>query len=661
MSQRSPVRLLAILAIAATVALPVLGCGGGAAGTPANDDLIVTYFNMNGRTDVYRNQPLELRFSAPVKASSVSDRTIRLLTGTSLQTPVTAALIVDGNKVTIDPTRTQAQVDRSGPDAPMDHPFGYDALANFQLYIPGPPNLKTLTNLAGDSIRAEYVATFSTGENYLPELIQPKFVGVDGKGSLGFDPSPAAGSPIDPTDGQTEVPYDAHILLAFSEPMAIESMQVNKSVQVEDLDRQQPVTGGPLKVPGTLRPSVDGRTFSFVPSFSYGPGPDRMRVTLTQDITDLAGNPLETVVTRYFRTESKPGEVVTKSFTETFSNSFYRDPLNTTAEWNTTVEGRLQGGAITTSTVVIQYPADGVNSQHGGAGNNTFKPIDYPLVSENGNTACPSWPNGCRMQMSFTRDDVGEPGAITQIYWGPSSNALFAATHPSVKIRLGQTKDTAGVISSLFEDNFLGGLPLPNYDGIYDIPQKGDIDPANPQGGFWPYPTLTTPYEFDGTKGLLIDFQVKPAPDCQLLRYWFHGTGAGWPGYPGIRNAVATRFDATSDDFTGGGQPLVYDSELIKKRRTTVAQSRFYDSVTTAPDWGEPIVNPSSQPGGAQLSIEYQGATNPNDASTYTPWSTSVDIADNNRYIRFKMTLVSNLNSNTVARVDDIQFVFLSH
>lgn len=695
MPRRTSIRVLSALVVAAVAVLPLAGCGGGAAGTSADDDLIVTYVNIAQRTDVYRNQMIEMRFSAPIAPETLSERTVRVLTGPNLQTPVTGALILDGEKVYFDPTRTQAQVDRSGPNSEMDHPFGFEALTNHQIYVPAPPVLKTLTNLAGDPIREEYFTSFRTGEDYIPELVQPKYVGADGSGALSFSPPPGPGSVIDPFDGVTEVPYDAHIFLTFSEPINPETMDPSKSVLVYNLDEKEPVTGGNLRVSGTLRPSTDGKTFEFVPSFSFGPGvikkdafgrwlredgtliprdPNtgeyledpyvirgyKMEVQLTQDIQDLAGNPLEAPVVKRFRTEKAPSARLTSVITESFDNRFYCDTLNTTAEWDTKTDGRLQGGDITTATIIIMYTPDGVNSQRGGSGNNAFPPIDYPLVSEQGNQACPAWPDGCRVQASYKQADLGTAGAITQVFWGPSSNALFAATHPNIKMRLGHTKDTEGVIGSVFDDNFLGGAPLPNYDGLYDIPQRADIDPQNPQRGFWPYPELSTPFEYNGEKGFLLDLQVQPANDCQLLRYWYHGTGAAFPGYPGIRNLVATKTTAESDDFTGGGQPLVYDLELIKKRRTTVAQSRFYNTFTPAPDYGSPILSPSSQPGGATYTIEWQGASDQADPSTYTPWAATIDIADEKQYIRFRVTLVSNLNSNTLARFDEIRIPFIT-
>lgn len=660
MSRLTPIRPFALLALFAVVFATAACGGGGKAGTPADDDLAVTFFDHVSRTDVYRNQPMRFEFTAPIDPASLSDRTVMILTGPSLQEPVQGALYLEEpNVVVFDPTRTQAQVDRLGPNAPQDRPFGLSSLANYQVRMPAHPTLKTLRNLSGDPLVSEYVANFSTGEDYMPELDPPSFIGVDGSGQIGFDPT--TDGPRDPVLGQTEVLSTADVVLVFDEPILPESMDPSKSVVVRNLDLQEPVVGGPRRVPGTLEASTDGKVWRFVPSFGYGVGPYRIRVEITQDVKDLSGNPLSAPVTRYFQTKFDPDAEDVAVITETFNNNLFLDVLNTTGEWNSVTPGRLQGGAITSTSVTVAYTADGVNSQRHGVGNPAFRPVDFPLVAENANSFCPGWPNGLRMQSSYKQEDIGSPGAITQIMWGPASNALFAATHPSFKMRLGHTKDSSGGLGTRFDDNFVGGPPAPHFDGIYDIPQRANIDPNNPNVGFWPFPTLTNPFEYDGSRGLVIDFQVLPAQDCQYLRFWFHGTGANFPGYPGLRNILAKNPNAEFDDFTGGGQPLVFDMQFVKKRRTTTAQSRFYNTNTTNPDFASPIISPAAQPGGAAFTIEWQGANSPTDTpDKMSNWSADINVADGYRYIRFRVRLISNLISNTVARIDEIRIPFSS-
>ena len=59
--------------------LVVASCGGGGGGDAGKDDdendIVVISFSHDGRTDVYRNQPVTVTFNVPVAGGSVSDRT----------------------------------------------------------------------------------------------------------------------------------------------------------------------------------------------------------------------------------------------------------------------------------------------------------------------------------------------------------------------------------------------------------------------------------------------------------------------------------------------------------------------------------------------------------------------------------------------------------
>jgi hypothetical protein len=232
-------------------------------------------------------------------------------------------------------------------------------------------------------------------------------------------------------------------------------------------------------------------------------------------------------------------------------------------------------------------------------------------------------------------------------------------------------KDTAGVISSKFEDNFKDGMPLPHFDGEYFLPQDANVNSSpgvvSPVSDHWPFPTLTSPFDYNGTNGLLIDWQVDGANDCQLLRAYFWGV-PGAPANPGNRNIVVRSKNGTVDDFTGGGQPLIYDMAFTLKRRLTYAQSKFYNTAQLSPNYGAPIISPPTQAGGASYTIEWQGADgmpNPSfpsqiipDPSTQTPWSSTIDVADDKQFVRFRIVLIANLNSSTVPRFDQIQIPF---
>ncbi|MHC4860386.1 MAG: Ig-like domain-containing domain, partial [Planctomycetota bacterium] len=667
-----------LFALAIVFAALLVSCGGhsgGSKGKPNNEDLAVTYFSHGGRTDVYRNDVLEVRFTAPIKWKSISDRTFRVLTGPNLLTPEAGALELDGNRILFHANRTNEGYHRDGRDdpgqsIPPDKPFGLESLSNYQIFIPGPPDLKTLQNKAGRPIVKSFFSSFQTSDLYIPELEPPEFIGIDGTGQLGFIPDLI----FDDVIQEWVVAFDAQVVLQFSEVIDPATMDPGSTLLVRNEDVLDGL-GRPIEVPGTLKPSRDGTRYFFVPSFHYGTGPYRISVTMTLGIQDLAGNPLANPRTLLFKTEFNPDVNTVAVISEKFEDNAFEDVPNTTAEWNTTREDWLVGGDITTTVVTpfdTGYVHNGTNAVRHGYGNNipfTNNPAvgtTIPLVAKDITNFCSGWPNGVHAQSTYTMDDIGAPGAITEIAWGPATNALFAATHPNLQIRLGHTKDTAGVISSTFADNFKDGVPLPNFDGLYDLPQRADIDPQDPFGGYWPFPTLSTPFDFNGENGLLMDYAVDGAADCQQLRFWFFGV-PGNPANPGVRQIVANTKTGASDTSTGGGQPLVYDMQLTKRRRLTIAQSLYYDSAREQPDYGQPILSPPQQAGGASFILEFQGADGmPDpvtgnivaDPSTETPWSSSIDVSDGKRFIRFRFTLIANLNSDTVAAFQTVQIPF---
>jgi hypothetical protein len=663
--------------------IPLAACGGGGgtggqAGKKNNDDLVVTFFNLASRTDVYRNGILKVSFSAPVKKKSLSDRTFRVLTGPALKTPVSGALMLGGTyglpgndkTVYFDPTRSQIQVDRHSEKTPLDlikrdQPFGFEALANHQIWIPAPPITKTLTNQVGAPIIDEFLSNFTTSEEYAPELVQPNFIGLNGSGKLGFIPD---------QNDDGSVAFDATVIIEFDEPIAQASMNPGVTVKVKNEDVLD-FLGRPIDVPGTLQPSNDGLRYHFVPSFHYGTGPYRISVELTLAVKDLAGNPLANPKKLLFTTEFNPDVDTISNITEDFTTNDFEDPdpsIIDRAEWNTVQEGWLLGGEISTTTVIVHYDGDGVQTRN--------LLVDFPLVSDTATNACPrAWPDGCRVMMSYEHDDDlgGVTGAVTQIYWGPDSSALFAATHDNIQIRVGVTTAANAVLGKKFDDNFDGGVPLPSYDGSYVIPQDADVN--IPPGtltdvtNHWAWPTLTNPFDYDGQNGLVVDFQMDAAPDCQTMRVWFHGLATS-PDYVGIRSLLGLTKDAEKSNFPDAfypdGYPMIYDTAFVFRRRLTNAQSLFYDTAQPSPNYGDPILSPPVQSGGVNYVLEFQGADgmpDPLDPTgtkiipdplTYTQWSTTIDGADFHRFIRFRVALIANLNSEEVGRFDQIQMPF---
>lgn len=661
--------------VAATVAF------GAAAGTaeakrrrPADPSLygkplLLTAFLQQGRTDVRRNEPLTFKFSSILQKGSVDSRALRVqeVTGSGLR-PATGALIVRNNIVTFDPTRTQRNYDASkkknSTTTDKDNPAGFAAFQDYEVTIPGPPEFHVLKNSRGEGIQQPYQSDFRSNATYTdPVAGQPIFIGASGNGQLGFDP---------PRSGSTGlVDEDAIIILEFSEPIQIDTLDPSTTVLVRRVTVNE-------FVPGYIRMDPNdrsGRRFHFVPSLGFGSDePNKqgwdIEVSLLQGITDLAGNSLKRPYTApLFRTRYVAGKPSSSIVNESFTNQLKMDPVTVTdgAEWNTTEKGALRGGVPTS------YADRNVIYTSALVGSPTVvrTRVNEPLVSTATGPGCNARPQGSRAQMLYVPNDVGVAAAITGVGWGPSSNALFGSTHPDVLLQFGHS--SLNSIGKDFAANTNVGNPVKVYEGPYTIPQAKNIkttDPTDATGvspdptatGFWLWPTLTTPFEWNGVNNLVFDAAVQPGNTCQILRIAFIPAGIAFPN----RRAVTNNFQGQSGDFAN--DTVVYDIQFKKRRRTTYATSRFYELASDAPVFATPIVSPVGQPGGVQVIIEVEGAQgkpdplNPGgfipDTTRSTGWTTVISEINGYRFFRFRATMVSNLITGQTARITSLQFPY---
>lgn len=643
--------------------------------------LVLTSFLQNGRTDVPRNEVLVFKFSAVLKKKSVDSRTIRVLEQSSVGAkPTTGALIPQVNVVRFDPSRSQRNWEdarrRGVANVPGDNPAGFTSFSDFVVTVPGPSELHTLKNARGERILQSFNGTFRTSTNYAdPFPGQPRFVGVSQSGNLGFEP---------PKSGSTGlVDEDAVIVLEFSEPIDINTMDPSTTVQVTRVATNE-------LVPGTVRLDPNdrsGRKYQFVPSLGFGSdlaneaGWDIL-VILTQGITDLAGNPLNRPYQApIFRTRYVPGKKSASVVTESFNNQVLMDPTTVTegGEWNTTQKGFLVGGVATT------YPAQNVSLWLNPPGITVaFTRQNDPLNTDKSQSGCPfPRPQGSRGQFLYTTSDVGAAGAIVSVGWGPSSNALFGAIHPEITLRCGHTSNTA-VVADMDSNVNIGAL-VQTYKGPYDIPQAKNVKPSDPKDaggvtrdpgsagyvagvtgpptGYWLYPLFTTPFEWNGTNNLIFDSSCQPAPNCQIHRGGFVPSGIPFPN----RRAIGTAYTTTAADFTV--DTVVLDMSFNKRRRTTRAYSLWYQLASDTTTFGVPFVSPISQPGGVTVTIELEGADGKPDplnpggyipnTSTGTGFTTNVALVDGHRFFRFKVTMAANLNTNQSATIASLSFPYV--
>jgi hypothetical protein len=662
--------MVLLSALSVPFLLAACGGGGGGAGNENDTDLAVIYFSHRGRTDVYRNQILEFRFTAPVKDGTVDQRTLRILSGAAQETPVPGSRVLgtdlglDGDRIFFDPTKSQTVYDRDGVGGVPDQPFGYEALANHTVFIPGYPESKTLKNMSGSPLIAAYSSNFTTSDLFVPEQDPPAFLGY---------------SFIPPPNEDGTLNYQAAIVLEFDEAMDPATVDPGTTLTVyRRITINTP--GGPVYKQGfypvTVEASKDGRSFRLIPSFNWGSEAE-ITITVTDRIRDLAGNP---IVPRpanpnqtnpfVFVTEYKDGLTLVDFINEDFTTNTYQDATAIApadlGEWNTTEPGAALGGEITSSLVEVSPQPDG---------SATFLfNLSWPLISNSGSASCPvvvsGWSKGIRLQTSFSRAEMGGKASIGDIEWGPgseintsSAHATFAATHSNIEIRVGHMNNTTGVLDTDLTANFASGsVPAANYSGLYSIPLQ------TPSPAWWPFPALTVPFDYDGVNAILVDYQISPAPNCQTWIAWAYTFLTGGPGR---RIAGAEDRTAVTDDgfITNGGRTseVIFYTRFTKKRRVTQVQSVFYDTQVPTPDYSAAVVSPRVQAGGASYLLEVQGAdavfngaTNSwvADLGSTTSWTADLNALDGRRMLRFRLTFYANLISNTVSRITGLQIPY---
>lgn len=652
----------AATAVVTAAAVGVFAESGQAAPVKTRGALVLTSFVQNGRTDVMRNEPLEFKFSVAVRKGSVDDRSARVNESTGTGTkPAIGARIVRGNTIKFDPQRTQRNYDASKEPNTLegvekDHPTGFSSYQDYEVEFPAQPDLHVVKSTLSMPLQQFFSGTFRTTGAFIdPVPGQPYFVGDHGTGLLGFEP---------PRSGATGlVDEDALVVLEFSEPINIDTLDPSTTVLVSR------ITVGEY-VPGYIKAdanSPSGRRFLFVPSVGFGSDVVNLQgwdvqVTLTSGITDLAGNPLKRPVTfPVFRTRYVAGKASASLVTETFADQKKMDAQTVTlgGEWNTIEKGALRGGAATT------YPNKDVQYTSANSGTTVVRTrVAEPLVAEtvpsSGGGGCASRPTGSRAQMMYVPADVGIAAAIVGVGWGPSSNALFAATHPEVILELGHT--SSQTLGSDFVGNVNIGTPQQVYKGQYTIPQAKNINPPGLDTGYWDWPTFQAPFEWNGTNNLVFDAACAGANNCQILRVGFVPAGIAFPN----RRAVSLNYKGGTADFVT--DTVIYDIRFKKRRRTTQAVSLWYELASDRPYFATPNISPVGQSGGVSVLLEVEGAhgkpdpftpgafiADPTTGTGFTPTASEID---GHRFFRFRISMFANLTTNQTARVNSVQFPY---
>lgn len=680
---RSPVRFGArlgalrasCLAVAASLAVGVAAtsCGGGGKG--AAKPMVLVEFQLVDRALVPsfptgvlalpRNAQIIFQFSELVDPTSVNDQTIAIRYGPQFQSIPKGAFQVDGDRVIFDPTVT-----RQG----TPNPFGLDPVTQYNVELPAAGDGGgVIENLDNDPLLTSFFTNFVTSDGYLRELVPPTLTRIY------FIP--------DRDPFTLEVPGNAIMAFEFSEAMDPSTFQLASGgtvtasdgvdVRWSDLSPDPNVnfTAGVenVPVPGSFTHDASARTYFFKPLFSFGSAGQKLIFTASvfQALKDLSGNNLVNPRSEGPFKADGQGTATGKVLAESFDTQTNSHTAVTDADWGTTVQGQLQGAAVTTRRVWVAGYQEVLGRSQG-----QYNPIIDPLIGAAINqyitNLTPPSDQGRRVMWAFDDVELGAAGTVTAVGWGPDSNATFAATYPDITLRIGYQKSNSLGLSSSFSANY-GASPLIYYTGKYDVSQKanvgdeyplpnggmspvfgngcaqptptnGDLDCLFAFGGYvnWPDPTSF----FDWVPGdsgtdhdavLLFDASVTEGDTWQQFRGWFGVTspnsGVLIGGYPQRRMYATYEEDVPNPapSFALGRlnpEPSLTDTAFTITKRVSIAQSRFYTPLAGSPggpfagpysaapantfgtksDYAPMVITPSVQAGGATYLVEYEGA-----------------------------------------------------
>lgn len=700
-------------ASALVLALASTSCGGGSGGDnyAAKPMVLVEYLYVDralvpsfptGVQALPRNAQIVFSFSEIVDPKSVNDQTIAIRYGTQFQTVPKGSFQVSGSRVIFDPTVTQQGT---------PNPFGLEPVTQYNVELPSQGEANDVVrNLDNDPLLNSFFSSFTTAAGFLRELDPPSIVRVYFNPDQNSLTKQVPGNAIMAMEFDEPMDPATFALAVGTSVTATDGLDVRYS-DLPDPNVNQANSVENVPIPGSISWDAAAKTFFFVPVFSFGDKKYTFGVQVFQTLKDLAGNPL--INPRSFGPYvcDGTGKVTGKILAESFGTSTDNDTGVTSADWGFAVTGDLTGTPITSRRA---YIAGYQIAQNTGAGQ--YNPIVDPLTGFllNNYIANIQPPTNQGRRVMWACDDVemGANGSVTTISWGPDSNATFAASYPDVELRLGFQKSNSLSLSTTFTSNFLG-TPLICYKGSYAVAQAANVgDEYTPAPNTVPYaqmqPLLLTGYVnwpaptsfFDWDQGdpnvdhdsvMLLDANVAEGNTFQQLRGWFGVTapnsGVLLGGFP-LRRMYATFGEDSPNpqsNFVAGiinPEPSWTDNAFTITKRVSFAQCRFYTPSASDPagnayappystqttfgvksNYEDAILTPALQSGGAQVLVEYQGAmgvdstsnrTKANPSLASTPFTTSVDDCDGYPYIRWRITLTSNLISNTVARLSSI-------
>ena len=617
------------MAMAAAIVAGGAALGSGAPPAEAAGNLIVKRFLLGrletntdefvatggrGSANVFRDNVIQFVFTAPVDFNTLNQRTIKIgipsgptlfidADGSYYRYVVKAFDPVQGQFVEKRTYRNRVIFDPTSRQAPTisQNPYGFIDNSTYSVTVPGLDSGETKVVKSEDG--RPNLQTFTTSFRTGAKYLQDYRQPTIVKVE-------AVDAPGVPLDGRTSVDSRADVVAFFSEPMLPGTFDTNSSFRVFNASLGRYVTG-------TIRPAPDGLSFTFRPAFGYGRGPSNIVVTLTTALADRSNNVLDRGLTVNFTSELDLFAPSYNEITEDFTTNVYEDTTYPAtfakAVWAANGKPFLEG-AFSTASIELVYSTGGLQ-------------LAYPW-----------WVSPVRTQRVYTSALIGStPRSLSGFVWRDAYPGTYNGTYPNVVVQVGHnatgTVDQTGGWASFI------GTPITTFTGSY-----------TPQSGEWRTgPTFTSNFPYNGTNNVVIDIDSRTSGSVQA--YWRRNQTGSQAFYDSL---TATTYSTSQFDIR-----WLY---LVDKSE---AQSKWYDTTVTAPNYLTPILL-QTKPAGTVVTVTYQGGhANPANPSQVDLSDLSAWVVDPQyglagyRFFRFHVDMTSNLSSSAKPNIDSLTVPYI--
>jgi len=663
--------------------------------TPASFDpeelALVRVEPSDGESSVARNRVVRLTFNTTVLPDSVHEQSLRVRVGGQFQVLPEGTFLISGNVIEFDPTLTA----EGSPNA-AGFPAGEAVLVELPLFTPdaGQPANEFVQNVEGNPVTAasdDNLVSFTTGCEWADTV-----PGAPGVLSLSFTPGP---------NSVGQVPSNAAVTVVFSEPVDPESVILGQNIFLTNAtdtseDFQQDIPSLTF-VDGSLT------RYTFLPVFGFGQGPFSIAVnfidpdapdTFSPDALprDLGGNRIQNFTfLQTFDTEFDPDVPDADTIREDFTTAGQRDTPNTTAAWGNDPDIPFALASLPPTTRIQNIDVSAILAAGGVTDlpDTSFGHTPPPDPTNEGRfcasaavlvgpdlVPAPNFPPssaGGRNQQIIRAAEMGGRGTIIRAAWGPAGDTTTASTYDRVIIRVGHKRPGTNLTIESFSSEFDVDGFVTVVDSSYSLGQANDVNGGNRNDGYVDWPEFQQNFAYNGTDDLLFDVQAVEGTATQNFRNFIAATatptcscGLVFAGSSActLNDSIGLReklgvfgSDQRNPTVVASGlpnpSPTVNIMQFELAQLISVGTSLYYDSGTPEPDYQDPIVGPLVQPCGASIQIEW-GASSDGIVDD-VPFTNSIHACDGFRFIRFRITLVANQNTQSQARVSVLEIPFL--